>query len=348
VKRSLIGSAAWIAAAATGSVLIADHKVTAARRAGSAGQDRFAAPRPDRSGFLRTTDGIRLHYEEDGPIDAPLSVVFVHGFCLDRDDFLFQRRAVRDAFGAGVRVISYDQRSHGRSGRSAAADCTIDRLGEDLALLLDELVPVGPLLLAGHSMGGMTIMALADARPQLFGVNGRVAAVALLSTSTGKLAALTLGMPAVLARVRRPALALMLRGARRESALVERGRARAADVAWIFVRRLAFGKDVDPAVVEFVTRMVGATPVDVIADFYPALMSHDKLAALGALTATRVLVICGEDDLLTPPEHGEVIARALPNAQMCIVPGAGHQAHMERPQLVNPLLVQLIQTSLAS
>lgn len=348
MRTGLIGAAAGLVAAGTGAVLLADRKVAGARRIGIAGQHRFAAPEPDRSGFVETSDRMRLYYEEDGPAGAPLTVVFVHGFCLNRDDFLFQRRAVRDAFGRRVRVVSYDQRSHGRSDHGSAADATIDRLGLDLARVLDELVPRGPIVLVGHSMGGMTIMALADQRPGLFGVDGRVAGVALVSTSTGKLATITLGMPAALARVRRPAVAVLLRGARRETSLVERGRARVTDVAWVFVRRLAFGGEVDPALVEFVTRMIGATPVDVIADFYPTLMDHDKLAALDVLKATPVVVLCGAKDLLTPPEHSAAIAGALPEATVRIVEGAGHQALMERPDVVNPPLLQLIHDAMDS
>jgi len=346
MRFRLAGGAVGLVAAAAGAVLVADRKVAATRRSGFAGQDAFTTSEPERSGFVRMPDGVRLYYQEDGPRDAPLTVVFVHGFCLDHDGFLFQRRAVREQFGARVRMVSYDHRSHGRSAHSPSADATIDRLGGDLGCVVDELVPDGRLVLVGHSMGGMTIMALADQRPDLFGAGGRVAAVALLSTSTGRLATVTLGLPAVLARARGTAAAVLLRGARREAGLVERSRARVTDIAWVFVRRLAFGGDVDPALVEFVTRMIGATPVDVIADFYPTLMDHDKLAALGALKATPVLVVCGEQDLLTPPEHSKAIAGALPDATVCLVPGAGHQALMERPDVVNPPLLQLIRDTL--
>jgi pimeloyl-ACP methyl ester carboxylesterase len=84
----------------------------------------------------------------------------------------------------------------------------------------------------------------------------------------------------------------------------------------------------------------------VIADFYPALMAHDKLAALDVLIDTRVAIICGERDLITPPDHSRAIADALPKAELVIVPEAGHQALMERPDLVNPPLLRLVQETL--
>ena len=189
-------------------------------------------------------------------------------------------------------------------------------------------------MLIGHSMGGMTILALADARPELFGE--RIVGVALISTSTGKLAWLTLGVPAGLARVGDPALRLALRGVRRQSNLIERGRARLTDAAWLFVRRLAFGPHTDPALVEFMTRMIGETPVDVVADFFPTLTSHDKLAALDVLIDLPVVIVCGEDDLVTPADHSRADGRpaaeggARPRAR-CRTSGADGTSRRRQP-----------------
>jgi pimeloyl-ACP methyl ester carboxylesterase len=334
--------AATAGVAAIGAVVVADRKVRSTRR--RAVLDEFRGPEPDRAGYVRTDDGVRLYYEQDGPPDAPVTVVLVHGFCQNRDDLIFQRRALIDEFGARVRVVSFDLRSHGRSSRSAAEHATIDQLGADLDLVLRELVPHGPVVLIGHSMGGMTILALADARPRLF--RERVAGVALISTSTGKIAWLTLGVPAGLAKIGDPAVQLAMRSVSRRSRLIERGRARLSDASWIFVRRLAFGPDTDPALVEFMAQMIGATPVDVIAEFFTTLTSHDKLAALEVLTGLPVVIVCGEDDLITPVEHSKAMAERLPGAEFVLVPDAGHQALMERPDLVNPPLVRLLREAL--
>jgi pimeloyl-ACP methyl ester carboxylesterase len=273
-------------------------------------------------------------------------VVAAHGFCLNQNDFLFQRRAVMAAYGTQARFIGYDHRSHGRSGRGAGERATIDQLGRDLFTVICELAPKGKVVLIGHSMGGMTIMALAEQHPELFAAEGRVAGVVLLDTSTGKLAELTFGLPAAFARggVVVPAV---VHGLRRQKAIVERGRAQAGDVLWVFLKRVAFGGPVEPGLVEFVAQMIASTPVDVIADFYPALISHDKLAALGQLAQTRVAVVCGERDLITPPSHSRTIAAALPNAELVMVPDAGHQAMMERPELVNAPLLRFIDAALS-
>ena len=75
-------------------------------------------------------------------------------------------------------MVLYDQRSHGRSERAPRESCTIEQLGHDLDAVIRALAPEGPLVLVGHSMGGMTIMALAEQNPELF--TERVVGVALV------------------------------------------------------------------------------------------------------------------------------------------------------------------------
>ena len=364
MKRSLIAGAA-AAVLATGAV-VADRRIRTVRRTGVAALDAFAPPEPVRAGFVRADDRLRLYYELDGPDEADCTVVLVHGFCLNRDDLVPQRRALIDRFGDGIRIVSFDLRSHGKSERSTPDRATIDQLGADLRAVIDALAPTGSLVLIGHSMGGMTVLALADAHPELFGA--RVKAVGLLGTSTGKVAALSLGVPAALTKLSDPLVGFALRGASSRSAFVERLRARerrlrseqssiesfgsrtersegrlVTDVAWAFVQRLAFGPKPDPALVEFITQLIGATPVDVIAEFYPALMSHDKVDALKVLDGLPVAIICGADDLITPVEHSEAMAAALPTAELVVIPDVGHQAHLERPDLANPPLLRLME-----
>jgi len=108
------------------------------------------------------------------------------------DSWYYQRKALR---GGRYRVVTWDQRGHGRSGTGPPASATIDQLGSDLSAVIDTVAPDGPLVLIGHSMGGMTVMALADRRPELF--RERVLGVGLVSTSAGGLGRLDLGVPGV-------------------------------------------------------------------------------------------------------------------------------------------------------
>lgn len=291
---------------------------------------------------VTTSDGVSLHVEVDGPEDAPLTVVFCHGYTLNLDSWHYQRRDLRDSY----RMVLWDQRSHGRSPRTTAEDSTIDRLGDDLAEVIDALVP-GPCVLVGHSMGGMTIMALADRRPELFG--DRIRGVTLISTSSGKLAEVSLGLPALLAKavhkVTPGTVSMLSRG----GALVDRGREAGNDVAFLALRHLGFGdpKNVSPTVVDFAESMIRSTPFEVIADFYPALMSHDKLAALPILDGVPVSIIVGDKDWLTPVDHSKAMAAALPRAQFTEVPDSSHLVQLERPTVVNDALRDLIKRATA-
>jgi pimeloyl-ACP methyl ester carboxylesterase len=138
-------------------------------------------PPPPGSRTVTTDDGVPLHVEVDGRADAPVTVVFSHGFTARLAEWELQRRALRHR----ARLVFWDQRGHGRSGWTPLPRATIDRTGRDLGQVLDATTPTGPVVLAGHSMGGMSIMALARQRPDLFGP--RVVGVFLLATSAGGL-----------------------------------------------------------------------------------------------------------------------------------------------------------------
>ncbi|HST64726.1 MAG TPA: alpha/beta hydrolase [Mycobacteriales bacterium] len=287
----------------------------------------------DRNRTVTTDDGLPLAVEEVGPRDAPLTVVFAHGYCLAMGSWHYQRLGLAEVTHPELRMVFYDCRSHGRSGRAPAETATIDQLGDDLFRVLADVVPTGPVVLVGHSMGGMTIMALADRHPELF--ERRVIGVALLSTSTGRLAEVTLGFPALTAKLRAPVLPYALRVMRSRAGLIERSRRIGSDIAWLLTRRYSFGStDVSPALVEYVGQLISNTPVEVVADFFPALNAHDKLAALARLRDLETLIVVGDKDLLTPVEHSRRMAAALPNAELLILPGAGHLAMMERPEMV--------------
>ncbi|WP_084961801.1 alpha/beta fold hydrolase [Thermoactinospora rubra] len=286
---------------------------------------------------LVTSDGLALHVEIDGPEDAPLTIVFCHGYCLNRESWHYQRRELREQH----RIVVWDQRSHGLSQRAAAEDCTIDRLGEDLAEVIEAFVP-GPCVLVGHSMGGMTVMALADRHPELFG--DKIRGVALIATSAGRLAEITLGLPALLSKAVHMVAPTTVSLMGRRGAFIDRTRHAASDIAFLITRRIGFGdsRNVSPTVVDFVESMIRATPTEVIANFYPALMNHDKLQALGVLDDVPTAIMVGDGDWLTPPDHSRAIAAALPKARLTVVPDTSHLIQLERPAVVNEALRDLI------
>lgn len=272
---------------------------------------------------------------------APVTVVFSHGYCLSQDSWHFQRAALRGL----VRTVHWDQRSHGRSERGRAqaqgVHVGIDQLGRDLKAVIDAAAPDGPLVLVGHSMGGMTMMALADQYPAL--MRDRVAAVAFVGTSSGKLGEVNFGLPVAGVNAVRRVLPGVLRALGSQAELVERGRRATADLFAGLIKRYSFGsRDVDPAVERFAERLIESTPIDVVAEFYPAFAEHDKSNALPLFRDVPVLVLAGDKDLVTPSSHSEAIADELPDAELVIVPDAGHLVMLEHPETVTDRLADLL------
>jgi len=300
----------------------------------------------DRVRRVVADDGLPLHVEEVGPVesDGP-TVVFAHGYTQELAVWHYQRQAF--AADNPGRLVFYDQRSHGKSGRSSGEHSTIDQLGRDLYAVLQACAPRGPIVLVGHSMGGMTIMALADQHPELFGT--RIIGVALLSTSTGKLAEAAFGLPSAVVPVTSRVLPFITRGMRTRPQVFERGRRLGTDLAFLISRSWAFGsRDVSPALVEFVERMTANTPVDVIAEFYDTFTDHDKLDALDVLDRVETVVLVGSKDKLTPLSHSQLMAETVPSAQLVVVEGAGHMVQLERAPLVNLHLRALLRRARTS
>jgi pimeloyl-ACP methyl ester carboxylesterase len=287
---------------------------------------------------VSASDGVALHVEVDVAMDAPeLTVVFSHGLALDMGTWHYQRRDLDDV----GRLVFWDQRGHGRSERGTAEHMTIDQLGRDLASVIDATAPTGPVVLVGHSMGGMTIMALADQHPELFG--DRVIGVALVSTSPGKLADVGLGVPAAAGRALFKVAPRALSALNRRPELVSRGLSLGADLQFVLTKRYSFATDVPPSLTRFVAKMHAQTSLDVIAELMPAFSAHDKLEALGALADVQTLILGGENDLMTPPDHSRDMAERLPSAELVILPEAGHMIMLEHYDIVTDHLRDLIE-----
>ena len=282
-----------------------------------------------------TADGVVLHTEVDeGPTDD-FTLVFVHGYGLNLDCWHFQRQHFRGQ----LRQIFYDQRSHGRSGRSEADLCRIPQLAEDLYQVLHEVVGETPVIMIGHSMGGMTIMRLAQSRPELFGT--RILGVALLCTSAGEMVnhSPIRGIPGrTFHRIAEPLMA----GLNRIPELVAQGRRAGSDLGYVVTRRLAFGPDVPPSFVDFASEMLAEIPLEVVADYFPAFEEVDEFRALEVLSTVPTVVVGGEDDVITPIEHTARIIDLLPKAEAIRVEDCGHLGMIEKHEVFDDALDRLI------
>ncbi len=347
-----------LGAASIGTGLVGAAAVgglTAQRRAvrryhASVGDDPgYDALDADRTYSVLGDDGVVLHVEEVGPPDAPLTVIFGHGWTLRSGAWHYQRIGLSGpGFGAGgtgptARLVFFDQRSHGKSSRADSGHTTMVDLAGDLAAVLATAAPTGPVVLVGHSMGGMALITLAGLRPNLF--TERVAGVALVSTSAGEVP--TAQLARTLLSTNSAVVKLVSAAVSRYPALIERGRLGSRDAVWLLTRTLGFArKDVPGELVDYLDEMISATPVEVIADFLPALVGLDQAAALPVLASVPVVVLCGDEDRQTPLARSKAIAAQLPDAEFVVLAGAGHMAILERPEQVNDALRSLFDRAL--
>ena len=293
----------------------------------------------DTAMLIPLDDGV-TSYAEVSPATQPqdpLTVIFCHGYGLNQDSWHYQHR---DLAGQ-ARLVFYDQRGHARSSAGPSGSHCIDQLGADLHQVILAAAPTGPLILVGHSMGGMTIMALAEQFPTLFAE--RVRGVALLATSAGDLSEVPLGLPGPAARLAHrsaPDVAGVLTAWR---ALVEVARARQSDLSVLLTGLYSFGSAMPAVESSFVADMLAAVPIEVVADFLPTFLDHDKTAALGRFAGIRTKIMVGERDLLTPPAHARRLAEQIPG-ELTVLPNTGHMIITERPEQVTGALKSLIES----
>jgi pimeloyl-ACP methyl ester carboxylesterase len=268
----------------------------------------------------------------------PPTVVLVHGFALSMRSWVLQRRAL---VHSGFRVVTYDQRSHGRSGESSLEHCTVDQLGRDLQAVLAATCPSGPIVLIGHSMGGMSVMSWAGQHPEVVG--DRVLAVGLVSTSAGGGEMTEFGLGPGFGRLVGVVGEGLLTRLGRHAGAIRQLRRMGKGIQDVAVRRWAFDSPVSSDLVDLVAEQIFATRFEVMAAFLPDLDGLDITGHLETLRGIEVLVINGAGDLITPASHSEEIVRRIPGAEHVVVEDAGHIIMLEHPQIVTQQLLMLIQ-----
>jgi pimeloyl-ACP methyl ester carboxylesterase len=353
-RRSLAYAAGGLGAAALAAVatgVVVERRVVKARKAGAAQADRLGVLHSEPI-EVTCDDGVVLHAEVDEVVpyadsrtarrrrpQDDVTLVFVHGYALNLDCWHFQR----EAFRGKHRMAFYDQRSHGRSGRSDREHATIDQLGDDLARVIETLAPKGKVVLVGHSMGGMSIIAFADRHPKLFAK--RVAGVALIATTAGGLRVhrtVSRWIPDGVGELVAPRLIAALA---RAPELVDSARRPGSNIGFLVADMFAFGrKDVPAAEVEFLDEMLAGTKFDVLAEFFPNFSTFDKFESLATFAGVPTTIVCGTKDKLTSIGHSRKMAQQLPNARLVECEGAGHMVIFESRDQVNQALEDLMET----
>jgi pimeloyl-ACP methyl ester carboxylesterase len=341
VRRRILGAAAGAVGVAAAGAAIGITRQSRAIGRRNVDATPFGSLR-SRPVTVVADDGVPLHVEVDeldGDARQPasrLTVVFCHGYALNLDCWHFQRAAYRGL----VRSVYYDQRSHGRSGRSPEGHATIDQLGHDLMTVLDTVVPDGPVVLVGHSMGGMTVVALTEQHPELIG--DRVVGVSLISTTAGGLDPSRILLPMLPAKLGGELTSRTVRTLARRHRLVDGVRRAGRSFARVATDLFAFGDEVPTAYVDFVDRMLSETSFEVVAEFFPSFRGVDKFDAVEVLSRIPTTIICGTADWLTSIGHSRKLHERIAGSSLIECDGAGHLVLLERHGQVNAALDQLL------
>lgn len=296
------------------------------------------AMRPRRQ-TITTSDGISLAVEEfGGDARAAITIVLQHGLCLSKESWSPQIRLLLRRYGNDVRIIRFDLRGHGQSSPADMDSYTVEQLGHDLAEVLRLLGVSGQVILVGHSMGAMALLAYcglsATSRPI------EPAGLVLVATAAGRIAERGLGR----------LLALPLFGVL--SGSIDRLPHRAAEHT---VRTL-----VRP-ICRTVTRICGYRELErdtLVAAAYEALRCTSLRTAIGYLTSLKTLNLYGVlptisspttvlsgTDLLTPVAHSHELTEGIPQAVHRHIPNAGHMLLNEAPHAVLEAISDTIATA---
>ncbi|WP_405798333.1 alpha/beta fold hydrolase [Streptomyces sp. NBC_01506] len=273
-----------------------------------------------------SADGSRLHIEVYGSEGAP-AIVLIHGWTCST---LFWAAQIQD-LSADHRVIVYDLRGHGRSPAVDRSGYTTDALADDLeAVLAATLAPGERAVLAGHSMGGMTLMA-ASARPAF---REHAAAALLCSTGSSGLVAESRVVPMRPGRVRTRLTRLIL-GSRAPLGPV-------TPVSKRILRYGTMGPGTAPDRVAACARIVHACPRAVRVAWSHVLAELDLEAGVRELSVPTAVVV-GTADRLTPAVQAHRLAEALPDcAGLTELTGVGHMTPVEAPEAVTAVIRRLV------
>ncbi|WP_069160380.1 alpha/beta fold hydrolase [Nocardia altamirensis] len=289
----------------------------------------------ERRATISTADGVALAVREYGPRSADLTVVLLHGHCLRTESWTDVRDSLMRQF-PHARVVCYDHRGHGDSTAAPRDTYTLDQLGRDLHTVLDTVAPTGPLILVGHSMGGMTALTYLSQHPHQIGT--RIVGVALLATAASGLADAGFGR-----LLRHPIISLFQAAVRCAPRTMQHAKRLACKVFAPIVRTAEFGnRKISPRVLALANAMHNETPIVTMATFLTSFMAYDQTATLPALSKIPTLILCGAADLMTPPSHSVAMATAVEYSDLVILDGAGHSIILEQPTHVAEALSRLL------
>ncbi|MEU2033612.1 alpha/beta fold hydrolase [Nocardia amamiensis] len=291
---------------------------------------------------VAAADGVPLAVRVFGADDAPATVVFVHGHCLRSESWSYLRDQLLRQWRSDTRMVFYDHRGHGESGAGHPSTYTIDQLGHDLDTVLRTIAPNGPVILVGHSMGAMVVLAYARLYPETIGT--RIAGVGLLAGASNGIT------EAGLARfLNRRAVSSLQAAVTRAPRVMQASKRLTRRLVAPMLREANFGTGkVNPRMAALATAMLNDTPLLTMCSFLHSLITFDETATLHRLGAIPALVLAGSADILVPFAHSVALASQLAGSELVRLEGAGHSVMLERAEEVALSIVGLVERAFAT
>ncbi|MRH92242.1 alpha/beta fold hydrolase [Nocardia sp. SYP-A9097] len=284
---------------------------------------------------VRTEDGVDLAVRAYGPADAELTVVLLHGHCSRAALWTRIRDALLRRYPE-ARVVCYDHRGHGDSAAASWRTYNLEQLGHDLRDVLDAVAPAGPVVLVGHSMGGMAVLTYIGQNPHEVGT--RITGVGLIATAATGLADAGIGR-----LLCHPVISVFHAAVRCAPTLMHHAKLLAGNVFAPIVRTAEAGhRRIDPRMLTLAIAMHNPTPIVTMSAYLTAFTAYDRTDALAVLSKIPTLILCGTADLMTPPSHSIAMATAIDYADLVLIEGAGHSVIQEQPTRVAAALTRLI------
>lgn len=263
-----------------------------------------------------------------------VTVVFVHGFTLAGESWYRQFATLRNSLPHS-RLLTMDLRGHGQTGAVASRLCTVAGAAEDALAVINERASHGPIVLVGHSLGGLValnILRSADAQ-----LRERIAGVVLIATSIDRLAAQ--GVPQVLASPVADAVRATIESS---PAQVRKFREALTSLMAPSLAVAVFSRPTDYEVIEFHAAMIHETPLTTFVGYLDDLQDHDEFAAAPYLAGLPGAVLVGNKDDVTPRSQADLILREWPEAELVEVENAGHMLPLEVPAAVNDAIERVV------
>ncbi|HEY6797161.1 MAG TPA: alpha/beta hydrolase [Kineosporiaceae bacterium] len=292
--------------------------------------EELTPPPPRRRLEVVSADGTRIAVQMHGPERAP-QVLLAHGWTCRSDLWAPVVHRLR----AELRVVCYDQRGHGLSEPPGPAGITPDALAADLAAVLRATTRARRAVVVGHSMGAMSLVAMAGRYPTV--LRRSVAAVLLASTGVdelvGRLDLVNLPgqlsglVPDHVLRV----VQFLTRGGLADARLL---RSLPPALARTAVRHITLSPSATAAQAMFCTDIIRSCPPVTHHSCARLLRDLDLSPDVPRLTVPA-MVLVGTADRLTPAWHARRLAEALPRGLGVIeVPGVGHMTPVQAPDTV--------------